>query len=139
MASNKDLCQYFFTLEAPGIYKCRYCPKLRKQAPGSGFSNLIGHLTDKHPQHQEDYKEHERSGCKDLATFGFVTDYACTVYNWMNWVVGRNVLIEEVDNEVTRAMSRWNPVSSKTLKKYMALVEREVEAAIAEEMPESIG
>ncbi|ETM48474.1 hypothetical protein L914_06994, partial [Phytophthora nicotianae] len=33
--------------------------------------------------------------------------------------------IEEVDNEVTRAMSRWNSVSSKTLKKYVALVERE--------------
>ncbi|ETP18589.1 hypothetical protein F441_07213 [Phytophthora nicotianae CJ01A1] len=47
--------------------------------------------------------------------------------------------IEEVDNEVTRAMSRWNSVSSKTLKKYVALVEREVEAAIAEEMPESKG
>ncbi|KAK1945571.1 hypothetical protein P3T76_002619 [Phytophthora citrophthora] len=121
MVSNKHLAEYFFVLEAPGFFKCRYCSKIRKQA------------------HVDDYKEYERGGSKILDTFGFVTDYACTVYHWMRWVIERNVALEEMDNKLTREMSRWTSVSSQTLKKYMALVERKVETAIAQEMPNSIG
>ncbi|KAK1938966.1 hypothetical protein P3T76_009041 [Phytophthora citrophthora] len=132
MVSNKQLAEYFFVLEAPGFFKCRYCSKIRKQAFSNGFTNLISHLTDKHPQH-------ERGGSKALDTFGFVTDYACTFYHWIRWVVERNVALEEVDNKLTRKMSRWASVSSQTLKKYMALMERKVETAISQEMPDSIG
>ncbi|KAG1709575.1 hypothetical protein DVH05_020225 [Phytophthora capsici] len=46
--------------------------------------------------------------------------------------------LEEGDNKLIREMSRWASVSSQTLKKYMALVERKVEQAIAQEMPNSI-
>ncbi|KAG1710217.1 hypothetical protein DVH05_017221 [Phytophthora capsici] len=75
------LCEYFNALEAPGFFKCRYCVKICKLAVTNCFTNLVGHLTDKHPKHEEDYKEYERSGCKSLDSFGFVTDYACTVYH----------------------------------------------------------
>ncbi|GMF51859.1 unnamed protein product [Phytophthora fragariaefolia] len=47
--------------------------------------------------------------------------------------------IEEVDNKLTRDMSRWSSVSSRTLKQYMVQVERKLETAIALEMPDSIG
>ncbi|POM77914.1 LOW QUALITY PROTEIN: Hypothetical protein PHPALM_4627 [Phytophthora palmivora] len=135
MVSNKQLSEYFFALEAPGLFKCRYCGKIRKQAVSNGFFNLISHLTDKHPRHVDDYKEYERGGCKSLDTLGFVTDYACTVYHWIRW----NIAIEEVDNKLTRDMSRWASVSSQTLKTYMTRVERKVENAIAQEMPDSMG
>ncbi|GMF63056.1 unnamed protein product [Phytophthora fragariaefolia] len=124
MVSNKQLSEYFFDLEAPGHFKCRCCGKIRKQAVTNGFSNLTSHLTDKHPQHVEDYQEFEKSGCKTLDNFGFVTDYACTIYHWIPWVVERNMPIEEVDNKLTRNMSRWSSVSSRTLKKYMVLAGR---------------
>ncbi|GMF44301.1 unnamed protein product [Phytophthora fragariaefolia] len=139
MVSNKQLSEYVFGLEAPGLFKCRYCGKIPKQAVINGFSNLISHLTDKHPQHVEDYQEFERSGCKTLGNFGFVTDYACTIYHWIRWVVERNMPSKEVDNKLTRDMSRWSSVSSRTLKQYMVLVERKVETEIAQEMPDSIG
>eukprot|EP00644_Phytophthora_capsici_P005371 jgi/Phyca11/12853/fgenesh1_pg.PHYCAscaffold_1_\ len=51
---------------APGLFKCRYCGEIRKQAVTNGFTNIVSLVTDKHPQHEEDYKEYERSGCKSL-------------------------------------------------------------------------
>ncbi|POM72187.1 Arabinan endo-1,5-alpha-L-arabinosidase A precursor [Phytophthora palmivora] len=37
MVSNKQLSEYFFVLEAPGLFKCHYCGKIHKQAVSSGF------------------------------------------------------------------------------------------------------
>ncbi|KAG6963446.1 hypothetical protein JG688_00008145 [Phytophthora aleatoria] len=66
----------------------------------------MSHLNDKHPQYLEDYAEYERRGAQRLDGFGFVTDKATTIYNWMAWIITRNLPLNEVDNEATRAMSR---------------------------------
>ncbi|KAJ8575658.1 hypothetical protein ON010_g3557 [Phytophthora cinnamomi] len=99
MVSNKQLPQYFFALEAPGLFSADIAAKFASK-------------------HSWNYNEYERGGFKSLDTFGFVTDYACTVYHRIRWVVERKIVIEdeEVDNKFTRDMSRWASVSSQTLK-----------------------
>jgi hypothetical protein len=57
----------------------------------------------------------------------------------MRWVVARNLPITEVDNDLTRSMSIWKPISSKTLKKLMEGVAAKVGAALATEMGELFG
>ncbi|KAG6946818.1 hypothetical protein JG687_00016502, partial [Phytophthora cactorum] len=36
-------------------------------------------------------------------------------FQWLRWVVERNIPLSEVDNELTRSMSRWGAVSSRLL------------------------
>ena len=43
MASNKRICNYFFTKLDPSTYECR-CGKVRRQAAGTGYQNLMSHL-----------------------------------------------------------------------------------------------
>ncbi|KAG3115921.1 hypothetical protein PI124_g7339 [Phytophthora idaei] len=57
----------------------------------------------------------------------------------MTWIITRNLSLNEVDNEATQAMSRWDPIPSRTLKKFMANVELLVEEAIGSQMPGRIG
>ena len=139
MVSNKDYADHFFTRRTTGMFECNYCGKMRRQAPSSGYTNLMSHLSDKHPHYVDDYAEWEQAGGQQLESFGFVSDKATKIFNWMHWVLERNMPLEEVDNELTRSMSKWDSDSSKTLKKYMQLVVRKVEAVIASEMPSSIG
>ncbi|POM74342.1 LOW QUALITY PROTEIN: Hypothetical protein PHPALM_8717 [Phytophthora palmivora] len=93
----------------------------------NGFPDC--HLTDKPFQHVEDYKDYGRGECTTLDTFGFVADYVRTVYHWIRCFVERNITIEQVDNKLTRDMSRRAYVSSLTLKK----------KAIAQEISDSSG
>jgi hypothetical protein len=57
----------------------------------------------------------------------------------MRWVVARNLPITEVDNDLTRSMSIWKPISSKTLKKLMEGAAAKIGAALATEMGELFG
>ncbi|KAG6950660.1 hypothetical protein JG688_00014067, partial [Phytophthora aleatoria] len=57
-----------------------------------------------------------------FSSFGFVSETTQHRYEWLHWIVERNLPISEVDNPLTRSMSRLKPVSSKTLKADMQKV-----------------
>ncbi|ETN19999.1 hypothetical protein PPTG_03099 [Phytophthora nicotianae INRA-310] len=139
MVANRLYAQYFYESKPSNLFQCRYCSNIRKQAPSNGYTNLVSHLNDKHPQYLDDYAEYECQGAQQLDGFGFVTDKPAIIYNWMTWVIARNLPLSEVDNETTRFMSRWDSISSRALKKFMAEVERMTEEAIAAQMLARIG
>ncbi|RAW27359.1 hypothetical protein PC110_g16242 [Phytophthora cactorum] len=56
------------------------------------------------------------------------------MFQWIEWVVARNMSLSEVDDPLTRIMSKLKPVCSKTLKVYLAMVAEAVEATISAEM-----
>ncbi|GMF41544.1 unnamed protein product [Phytophthora fragariaefolia] len=56
------------------------------------------------------------------------------MYQWMEWVIDRNMPLSEVDDPHTRNMSRLKPICSKTLKVFMGKVVAAVEAKISSEM-----
>lgn len=60
-------------------------------------------------------------------------------YQWLRWIIERNLPITEVDNTVTRSMSKWLPISSKSLKQCMQTVARNVRAVVGREMGSSFG
>ncbi|ETL50528.1 hypothetical protein L916_00253 [Phytophthora nicotianae] len=56
------------------------------------------------------------------------------MYQWIEWIASRNMPLSEVDDPLTRSMSKLKAVCSKTLKRYMSLLMTAVEAQISAEM-----
>ena len=61
------------------------------------------------------------------------------VYKWMEWVIMRNHSLCEVDDPITRSMSRLGPVSSKTLLAYMQHVTSKIGAQLVTSMGDKFG
>ncbi|ETP09366.1 hypothetical protein F441_14768 [Phytophthora nicotianae CJ01A1] len=104
MVERKEICAFFYEHLGAGSYKRKECGIPRKQQIGSSYSNLMSHIATKHP-HYEDETNHR--------------------FQWLQWIIERNLPITEVVNELTRSMSKWPPVFSKTLKKCMHTVAKD--------------
>ncbi|KAG6942140.1 hypothetical protein JG688_00018298 [Phytophthora aleatoria] len=61
------------------------------------------------------------------------------VFKWMEWIIVRNQALSEVDDPLTRSLAAVQPVSSKTLVRYMRHVAATVGARIAVDMGEEFG
>ncbi|KAG3111168.1 hypothetical protein PI124_g9772 [Phytophthora idaei] len=113
--NNKDTCAYFYESLDQGRYRCKQCGNERKQLASAGYSNLIAHLAHKHPGFKAQYAASLSKTNGRLQDFGFVSEETSHRFNWMRWIVERNMPLLEVDNELTRLMSRWTSVSSRVL------------------------
>ncbi|KAG6618481.1 Phosphoenolpyruvate carboxykinase [Phytophthora cinnamomi] len=109
------------------------CGTSRKQQVGSGYSNLLSHLTSTHPDFEETYQASVATDAP-LSSFGFVSEATQHRYQWLQWVVERNMPISEVDDPLTRSMASWKPVSSKTLKLDMQTCSANVGDVIEKEL-----
>ncbi|EGZ13113.1 hypothetical protein PHYSODRAFT_514283, partial [Phytophthora sojae] len=102
MVSNKLLTAFFFDHLGQGLFRCKLCAQDRKQMPGSGYSNLLAHLAGKHEGFEAQYSSFESSSIRSLQAFGFVPEEASHLFQWLQWVVMRNMPVHEVEDELTR-------------------------------------
>ncbi|KAJ0393153.1 hypothetical protein P43SY_010450 [Pythium insidiosum] len=117
--STKQLCSFFYTAVCRGEYKCNICNAVRKQAPKTGYSNLMSHLSSVHPTHAEEYAEFQRRSLSSLEVFGFVDQDTSNMYDWLRWIVERHLPLIEVENKLTQQLVKMRPTSAATLKAYM--------------------
>ncbi|OWZ19011.1 hypothetical protein PHMEG_0006799 [Phytophthora megakarya] len=101
---NQDTYAYIYEDLGQGHYRCKRCGSERKQIANAGYSNLTGHLANKHDDFKDLYAATLSS--KDLCDFGFVSEETSHCFQWMGWVVERNMPLSEVDNERTCSMTR---------------------------------
>ncbi|KAF1328179.1 hypothetical protein FI667_g7130, partial [Globisporangium splendens] len=80
MPSNRAICQFFFADKGVDQFECKLCGTTRKQASGSGFSNLISHLTAKHPNYAALFEENQQRSTRTLASHGFIDMRTADVY-----------------------------------------------------------
>lgn len=137
--STRELCSFFFSPVETGLFKCNICGNQRKQAAGTGYSNLLSHLAGKHPRHADDYAEFQRRAIPRMEVFGFVDPDTSNMYDWMRYVVERNLPLAEVDNKLTRQLVKMRPTCAETLKKKMRHVAKRVGEKIAGEMGQVFG
>ncbi|KAG7380918.1 hypothetical protein PHYPSEUDO_006688 [Phytophthora pseudosyringae] len=69
-----QLCAFFFADLGEGHFECRKCGYNRKQSPGTGYSNFLGHLGAKHADYSEEYAQLQATATSTLDMFGFVGD-----------------------------------------------------------------
>lgn len=70
-----------------GLHRCR-CGIGCHLVPRSGFSNLIAHIRDQHPDFHEVMRE-EDTGAGTLAPW--FHQRVETIYGWMDWVLTNNL------------------------------------------------
>ncbi|KAG6958905.1 hypothetical protein JG688_00010319 [Phytophthora aleatoria] len=88
--------------------------RVSKQAGGTEYSNLKAHLAAKHAGYQTSF---EGSSGRSLQSYGFVSEEASHLFQWIQWIIMRNMPIHEVEDALTRAMSKLRPVTVKAVKK----------------------
>ncbi|KAG4063673.1 hypothetical protein PC123_g1533 [Phytophthora cactorum] len=77
MALNKQIAAYFYTSLGQEMFRCNICGSQRKQAGGTGYSNLKAHLGVKHAGYQTSFKG---SSGRSLQSYGFVSEEASHLF-----------------------------------------------------------
>ncbi|KAG3154411.1 hypothetical protein PI126_g9639 [Phytophthora idaei] len=98
MSNSRAISSFFFTDCGDGQFSCKQCDKVRKQTPGTGYTNIISHLAAKHPGYTETYDESQRTHGQSLEAHGFVDQRTMEIFKWMEWIVARNHALSEVDD-----------------------------------------
>lgn len=146
--SSSTLIQYFFDkVEGQShLFKCKNekCvhSKPLKQNVKKGYTNLKNHLR---ACIGEDYEEQYKSLVSSLnptacappsSMLGFVVnEKEKSIFQWMEWVAVRDQPLNEIDNELTRKLSKAKSVSSKSMRKYILSVTESVKKSIAADVP----
>lgn len=146
---NKDICEFFFGSEyndpSTFTWKCRHCAKFRKQNTDKGYTNLMSHIKDEHPNYERLYEAFLKES-EELDTTGannaslttskqtmmddFFDVKTNNIYKWLDWVIMDELSLMFPEKERTRKNTNLEKISTKTLKKYMFLVEHEVKEII---------
>ena len=132
---NKQIVSHYFqSIEgSEHSFKCIYCDTIRNQKPNTGYSNLMNHITGKHP----DYA-HLANGNKEknsLDAYFDTTTKENNIFCWLDWIIVEGKPFNTVEKELTRKYSKLTPICTETLMKYMNLLTREVEAVIIKLLP----
>ncbi|KAG6951506.1 hypothetical protein JG687_00013571 [Phytophthora cactorum] len=94
----------------------------------------MSHLGSVHPTHGEEYEQFHRQNLTSLEVVGFADETTTNMYDWLRWIVERNLPLSEVENPLTRQLVRLRPTSATTMKTYMERVAGRVGNTIAKEM-----
>ncbi|KAG3186290.1 hypothetical protein PC128_g13031 [Phytophthora cactorum] len=132
--TSRQLAGFFFTPPEPGLYRCNICEQTRKQAQRTCYTNLMSHLGSVHPTHGEEYEQFHRQNLTSLEVVGFADETTTNMYDWLRWIVERNLPLSEVENPLTRQLVRLRPTSATTMKTYMERIAGRVGNTIAKEM-----
>ena len=61
------------------------------------------------------------------------------IFGWIRWIVQRNQPFTAVEDEETRKFSKWDPITVKTLMKYMNLLLENIFASLKSILPKYVG
>ncbi|KUF77507.1 hypothetical protein AM587_10002609 [Phytophthora nicotianae] len=139
MVSNKNLSAFFYAPLGQGLFRCNICGSTRKQAGGTGYSNLIAHLDGKHAGYDAQYTAAQGGNDSPLESFGFVAEESSHLFQWIQWIIMRNMPVHEVEDAFTRAMSKLRPVTVKSVQKCMEGIAIKVGQQLEKELGELFG
>jgi len=133
--TNKEQVEFFFTKndENPGHYLC-LCGKERKQRVGTGYQNLIEHITRSHPDWKELMSETEKGSKSKLTSF--IDTKSSNIYSWIDWIVAEDLPFNFCENQSSRKYAKLKPISVESVMKYMDLLVIKVGGRIKNGLPQ---
>ena len=88
--NNAEISQVFFTEIQEGVYKCK-CGSTRKRKKTAGYTNLMSHLKEKHPDWEQVYAQFKKDnpGKKKAAPgqIFFINPKFIQLHSWLLWMV----------------------------------------------------
>ncbi|ETM52679.1 hypothetical protein L914_03746 [Phytophthora nicotianae] len=132
-AHNRNLCRFFFVAVVDRYYTCNYSGTQRNSSHQEATpiwraisrSSNLATLPTTNPTRR-------RAGSLTTLVF-FINQTASNMYQWIEWIVFRSMPLSEIDDPLTRSMSKQKLVCQR-LKRYMALLVTAVEAEISADM-----
>lgn len=140
--NSAEICQVFFTEIQEGCYRCK-CGSTRKRKKTAGWTNLMSHLKEKHPDWEQVYADFKKDnpGKRKPAPgqIFFVNPKVIQLHSWLTWIINRNLPLSAVETKEFRDYSSLDPIGVDTLTKYLRLVDLEIENALKNELPQRFG
>jgi hAT family C-terminal dimerisation region len=160
LPDTRKICQLYFGKNPvagteSNRWKCS-CGKVRKQDIKVGFTNLMSHIRQKHPNYLEVFhvaqQEDVHSETSSLTTiaaspagqqpsFSVVSgqttlDYmfdtrSTNVFKWLEWIIMDEHELGFCEKDLTRGNANLEPISVKTLKKYLFKLVNAVEKRVS--------
>ncbi|ETV74064.1 hypothetical protein H257_11375 [Aphanomyces astaci] len=131
---GRQLAELFFTRNAPGStdWTCR-CG-VRRAQNGSGYSNLVSHITSEHPEYNtfDAMNPPAPTALFDI----MVPRLVSTVYGWLHWITMSMLPFSFVSNTLARRYTKLDPISRTSFMKYMHALCAHVERTIASQLPD---
>ncbi|OWZ07831.1 LOW QUALITY PROTEIN: hypothetical protein PHMEG_00019724, partial [Phytophthora megakarya] len=97
---------FFFTPLGQGLFRCKQCGSDYKQIWIFQYSRIFG---KKHAGFEAQYPSFQSNFDRPLRAF------ASDLFQWIQWIIMRNIPVHEMEDELTRAMSKLRPVTSKAV------------------------
>lgn len=129
---------YFKSVEKNGTeeqFMC-VCKTSRKVKRNSGYTNLLSHIKDQHPNFKEEMLVANK---KSSSFFHSVDKKSANIYGWMEWIVEDMLPLSFVDRPLTRKYSTLEPICRNSFTSYLEKLTKEVEIQITVDLPNSFG
>lgn len=135
--TSKSVCEYFFKQLEKHAWQCKKCMKTKSK--NGGWTNLLSHLRScVGSEYEKAYLEHQKLISSSKAASGFfirISDREKEMYNWINFIVMKNLPVSFVQCPFTRDISRLKAVSAQTLRGHILSLLSVVKEAIKNELP----
>ncbi|POM67895.1 Hypothetical protein PHPALM_16014 [Phytophthora palmivora] len=139
--SVKQVCAFFFKPlldeqdEPTCFFRCQ-CLVVRKQEHKAGYSNLMSHIRQRHPDYAAVMAA---SGTASGTLAAFVDKKSLTIYSWMDFVVDCGLPFAFPEHATARKYTSLAPICTETLLKYMRMTTEAVEEAVISFLPPKFG
>ncbi len=117
------------------IWTCK-CGTTRKA--GRGYTNFVSHVQALHVDDLGALLNDDSHvpSSTNAAISLFYSKKPLTIHEWLDFVVAGLEPFAVVENQTFIRLSKFDPISYKTLMKYMSMMTRTVETKISSELPE---
>ena len=95
--------------------------------------------TCKHKEYRSHFQATKSTTVGTLYSHGFIDENAHNLHDWVKWIIERNQPFSEVEDPMTRKLSRLEPICVKTLQQTMETLALAVETKIVKEIPDIFG
>ena len=119
--------------EAKDVWVCK-CGTSRKQT-GGGYTNLVSHVRAVHPEALEEMRNDGHASTVTQTSSIYTHKKTVHLFGWIDLVVNALQPFSIVENPVYRRHVRYEPISTKTLTKYLQLLIEKVEERIKKLLP----
>lgn len=137
MCSSKSICEYFYKAISKSEWQCKKCLKLK--AKNGGWTNLLSHIricvgTD----YEKVFVEHKKQASSSSISSGFfvrISEQEKEMYQWIRFLVMKNLPVSFVDCPYTRGIARFKAVSAKTIRRHLLSLRDVMKETLQKELP----
>ena len=136
--SSKSICEFYFTELQKQLWQCKKC--LKNKNKNGGWTNLLSHLQTCVGSDYETVFVDQKKAAASSSSFGGyfirISEQEKQMYQWINFVVMKNLPVSFVDCPHTREISRLKPVSGKTLRGHILALRDILRETLRNELPQ---